>query len=237
MAQRFYRNRFWATRPPSGYLLRRSRPELFLIGQTPSMSNPSSEAPPRDVALLFTAEEIARKVVSLADEIASAMADPFTAVVILKGAFMFGADLIRALSRRGRHPQSRVHSPRQLRRCAANQRDGEPAERTAGRDRGTPRSHRRRRARQRFDAPGGETTDRELRSRGGPHLRPGQERGQAESADACGFRRVHDRRPLRRRLRHRLRRELSRLAVSCGCRPQVRPRSARTGRRPPARGR
>jgi hypoxanthine phosphoribosyltransferase len=69
------------------------------------MSNPSSEAPPRDVALLFTAEEIARKVVSLADEIASAMADPFTAVVILKGAFMFGADLIRALSRRGRHPR------------------------------------------------------------------------------------------------------------------------------------
>src|SRR5512134_3099324 len=105
MAQRFYRNRFWATRPPSGYLLRRTRPELFLIGQTPSMNNASSEAPQREVALLFTAEEIARKVVSLADEIASAMADPFTAVVILKGAFVFGADLLRALSRRGRHPR------------------------------------------------------------------------------------------------------------------------------------
>ena len=105
IAQRFYRNRFWATTPSSGYLLRRSKPELFLIGQTPSMNNPSSEAPLRDVALLPTAEEIARKVASLADEIASAMADPFTAVVILKGAFMFGADLIRALSRRGRHPR------------------------------------------------------------------------------------------------------------------------------------
>jgi hypoxanthine phosphoribosyltransferase len=68
------------------------------------MNNPFSEAPPREVALLFTAEEIAEQVASLADEIASAMADPFTPVVILKGAFMFGADLIRALSRRGRHP-------------------------------------------------------------------------------------------------------------------------------------
>jgi hypoxanthine phosphoribosyltransferase len=69
------------------------------------MSNPPSEAPPRDVALLFTAEEIARKVDSLADEIASAMANSFIVVVVLKGAFMFGADLIRALSRRGRHPR------------------------------------------------------------------------------------------------------------------------------------
>ena len=69
------------------------------------MSNPPSETPPRDVALLFTAEEIARRVDSLADELASAMANPFIIVVILKGAFMFGADLVRALSRRGRHPR------------------------------------------------------------------------------------------------------------------------------------
>ena len=69
------------------------------------MSNPPSEAPPRDVALLFTAEEIARRVGSLADEIALMMANPFTVLVILKGAFMFGADLIRALSCRGRHPR------------------------------------------------------------------------------------------------------------------------------------
>jgi hypoxanthine phosphoribosyltransferase len=69
------------------------------------MNNPPSQAPQRDVALLFTAEQIAQQVASLADKIASAMADPFTAVIILKGAFMFGADLIRALSRRGRHPR------------------------------------------------------------------------------------------------------------------------------------
>jgi hypoxanthine phosphoribosyltransferase len=69
------------------------------------MSNPSLEAPPRDVAILFTAEEIARRVDSIADEIASAMTDPFVVVVVLKGAFMFGADLLRALSRKGRHPR------------------------------------------------------------------------------------------------------------------------------------
>jgi hypoxanthine phosphoribosyltransferase len=69
------------------------------------MSNPPSETPLRDVALLFTAEEIARRVGSLADEIALMMANPFTVLVILKGAFMFGADLIRALSCRGRHPR------------------------------------------------------------------------------------------------------------------------------------
>jgi hypoxanthine phosphoribosyltransferase len=69
------------------------------------MNSPPLEAPPREVALLFTTEVIARRVESLAEEIASAVADPFTAVIILKGAFMFGADLIRALSRRGRHPR------------------------------------------------------------------------------------------------------------------------------------
>ena len=59
----------------------------------------------RDVIPLFSAEEIACRVDGLADGVASAMIDPFTMVVVLKGAFVFGADLLRALSRRGRHPR------------------------------------------------------------------------------------------------------------------------------------
>jgi hypoxanthine phosphoribosyltransferase len=69
------------------------------------MSDPLSEASPGEVALLFTAEEIARRVDGLAGEIASAISEPFTVVVVLKGAFVFAADLLRALSRRGCHPR------------------------------------------------------------------------------------------------------------------------------------
>jgi hypoxanthine-guanine phosphoribosyltransferase len=41
----------------------------------------------------------------VAAEIATAMPEPFImVVVVLKGAFIFGADLLRALSRLGWHP-------------------------------------------------------------------------------------------------------------------------------------
>lgn len=64
-----------------------------------------AEAMGRKVALLFTADEVAAKVESLAADIAAQVADPLTMIVVLKGAFMFGADLVRALSRCGRHPR------------------------------------------------------------------------------------------------------------------------------------
>lgn len=53
---------------------------------------------------LIDAAAIARRIDALADEIAAALPEDFVMVVILNGAFMFAADLARALARRGRHP-------------------------------------------------------------------------------------------------------------------------------------
>ena len=61
------------------------------------------------VTELFGAEEIATCVRDLADRIAAVYPEdgdqPVVMVVLLKGAFMFAADLIRALDRRGVHPE------------------------------------------------------------------------------------------------------------------------------------
>ncbi|MFQ5958264.1 MAG: hypoxanthine phosphoribosyltransferase [Alphaproteobacteria bacterium] len=54
---------------------------------------------------LFGAEEIAARVEALAGEIAAAMPDDLLVVAILKGGFVFAADLIRALHRAGMHPR------------------------------------------------------------------------------------------------------------------------------------
>ncbi|MEI8351905.1 MAG: hypoxanthine phosphoribosyltransferase [bacterium] len=54
---------------------------------------------------LFTPEMIRTRVDTLADEIARDYHDrAFTVVTILKGGFVFAADLVRALSQRGIHP-------------------------------------------------------------------------------------------------------------------------------------
>jgi hypoxanthine phosphoribosyltransferase len=53
---------------------------------------------------LIDAAAIARRVDALAAEVAAAMPADFVMVVILNGAFMFAADLGRALARLGRHP-------------------------------------------------------------------------------------------------------------------------------------
>jgi hypoxanthine phosphoribosyltransferase len=53
---------------------------------------------------LIDATTIARRIDALAEEVAAAMPEDFVMVVILNGAFMFAADLVRALARRGRHP-------------------------------------------------------------------------------------------------------------------------------------
>ncbi len=57
------------------------------------------------VTKLFDEAEIARRVAELAPEIARAMPDDFTIVALLKGAFVFTADLARALDRAGRRPR------------------------------------------------------------------------------------------------------------------------------------
>ncbi len=56
--------------------------------------------------MLFDEAEIARRVGALAPEISRAIADDFTIVAPLKGAFVFVADLVRALDGIGRHPRS-----------------------------------------------------------------------------------------------------------------------------------
>ncbi len=60
--------------------------------------------PGEDARVLFDAPTIARRVEGLADEIVAAMGERLVAVGLLKGAFVFLADLIRALDRAGARP-------------------------------------------------------------------------------------------------------------------------------------
>lgn len=57
-----------------------------------------------DPKTLIDAATIQRRIDALAAEVAAAMPQDFVMVVILNGAFMFAADLARALARKGRHP-------------------------------------------------------------------------------------------------------------------------------------
>jgi len=59
----------------------------------------------RPVTRLFDAETIARRVEELAAAIAAALPAEFTLVGLLKGAFVFTADLVRALDRAGMRPR------------------------------------------------------------------------------------------------------------------------------------
>jgi hypoxanthine phosphoribosyltransferase len=55
--------------------------------------------------VLFSEEEIARRNESLAREIAARKPERLLVVAVLKGSFMFAADLIRAIHRTGLEPQ------------------------------------------------------------------------------------------------------------------------------------
>ncbi|MCS7268019.1 MAG: hypoxanthine phosphoribosyltransferase [Geminicoccaceae bacterium] len=63
-----------------------------------------NEREPR-LHLLFDAATIARRTEELAEAIAQRLPPEFTLVVLLKGAFVFAADLVRALDRRGLRPR------------------------------------------------------------------------------------------------------------------------------------
>ena len=54
---------------------------------------------------LFSAERIADRIEALAGEIAASVPRDFVVVAILKGSFVFAADLIRALHRQGLKPE------------------------------------------------------------------------------------------------------------------------------------
>jgi len=59
----------------------------------------------RKVEVLFSEKEILLRVMGLAAEIASAQPKDLLVVAILKGSFMFAADLLRAMHRAGLEPQ------------------------------------------------------------------------------------------------------------------------------------
>jgi hypoxanthine phosphoribosyltransferase len=62
-------------------------------------------AAPHAITPLISAEKIARRVEELAQEIAAASLDNLIIVAVLKGSFIFAADLIRALHRQGLAPE------------------------------------------------------------------------------------------------------------------------------------
>ncbi len=70
------------------------------------MTDRQADAPPRPaIDVLISEAEIARRIDSLAREIAGDNPGEFLVVVILKGSFVFAADLIRALERAGASPE------------------------------------------------------------------------------------------------------------------------------------
>ena len=64
---------------------------------------------------LFAADAIAARLETLAAEIAGAMPKDFAAVAILKGSFVFAADLIRSLTAHERQSRGRFHDFGELR--------------------------------------------------------------------------------------------------------------------------
>jgi len=61
--------------------------------------------PAANVSVLFDADQIAARVAALAKEIAGGVGGDFLVISILKGSFVFSADLIRAMHGEGMHPQ------------------------------------------------------------------------------------------------------------------------------------
>ncbi len=58
-----------------------------------------------DVEVVFSAETIAARLKNLADEIKARELEPLLVVAVLKGSFVFAADLIRALHQAGMAPE------------------------------------------------------------------------------------------------------------------------------------
>lgn len=68
---------------------------------------PGTALPPptESVEVIFSAETIAQRIDTLARQIAAARLDRLLAIAILKGSFVFAADLLRALHRAGMAPE------------------------------------------------------------------------------------------------------------------------------------
>src|SRR6476659_8741062 len=59
----------------------------------------------QSITPLYSAETIASRVDELANEIAALRLDDLVIIAVLKGSFIFAADLIRALQRKGLQPE------------------------------------------------------------------------------------------------------------------------------------
>lgn len=58
-----------------------------------------------EIEVLYTEDDIAARVREMAGEIASSLPDDLLVIVVLKGSFIFAADLLRALDRAGKRPR------------------------------------------------------------------------------------------------------------------------------------
>ena len=61
--------------------------------------------PVREIEVVFSSEQIQKRVTNLAIEISESLGSDFLLVAVLKGSFVFSADLIRALYAAGAGPQ------------------------------------------------------------------------------------------------------------------------------------
>lgn len=59
----------------------------------------------RTLPILYSAQEIHERIEEMAEEITRAMGGEFTVVALLRGSFMFTADLVRQLHAMGAHPE------------------------------------------------------------------------------------------------------------------------------------
>lgn len=59
----------------------------------------------QQIDVIYSAEQIAARVTALADEIAATQLERLLVVAVLKGSFVFAADLIRSLHRAGLEPE------------------------------------------------------------------------------------------------------------------------------------
>ena len=65
----------------------------------------TAPAPTKDVEVIYSAESIRRRLDELAGEIAAHKIDKLLVIAVLKGSFVFAADLIRAMHKRGLAPE------------------------------------------------------------------------------------------------------------------------------------
>jgi hypoxanthine phosphoribosyltransferase len=71
------------------------------ISPVPTAALPAAQ----DVVVVFSAEQIAHRLEELATEIAARQIEQLLVIAVLKGSFVFAADLIRAMHRRGVAPE------------------------------------------------------------------------------------------------------------------------------------